>query len=336
VTQLLAAALFVWVLIAGSAPGAAPASESWKQLPVVPDMSGPVARTFKRDLERADQRSMRPRVFAKVGDSNTEMAPALYGLACRRPRLDGRPGLAAVIDRYNQVKLPNPNALPGCSPSTSFSRRSASVRSGTWSTWSLITDSDLPPDHPLWSPPTDCRMTESPLECEIRTIRPRYTIIMTGTNDLLLNEFLKADSEKQLEYNTGQLIEEVRRLGSVPVVSTLAPVLTGSLPPGDLEKANAGITTAALRHRVPIINLWRALTAKGMINSGMEPGGLHLRAMTGGAAVPPVPRPNTFVKSVDFRRAALRFGSNRRNLVWLQTLAALDRAAGSLPGDRSR
>lgn len=37
------------------------------------------------------------------------------------------------------------------------------------------------------------------------------------------------------------------------------------------------------------------------------------------------PGTSTFADSVDFTPAGLRYGANRRNLIWLKTLARLDR-----------
>lgn len=322
--------LVLGVVLAGlaiSAPALARPAD-WKALPVVPKIRGAVKASFLKDVARSDRRGMRAKVFAKLGDSNTEMVSALYGLACRRAKLGGRFRLRRVIHRYNRVRLENERAIPGCRPWTSFSRRSAAAKSSSFTTWSLIRNADLPAELPYWEPPSDCPLEETPLICEVRTIRPRYTLIMTGTNDLRSDIYYGVEPGSRTAGRMSKVIREVRRLGSVPVVSTLAPVLASAAPPGVIDPLNAGIYKAARRNRVPIINLWRALTAPGMIDSGMGDNGIHLRAQPGGVSLILEPGPTTFVDSVDFRPRALRFGANRRNLVWLQTLAALDRAAG--------
>ena len=325
---------FIFILSIAIIPGAvnsATASvprNAWMDLPVIPVIQGKVKTAFVRDLEKSRRHSMRPRVFAKVGDSNTEMASALYGLACRRAKLTGRFRLRSVIDRYNRVQLENERAMPGCRPSTSFSRRSASAKSGSYSTWSLTRNADLPPDFPYWQPPSDCPLKETPLICEVRTLQPRYTLIMTGTNDLGMDIRFGIGPGRRTASRMSALIREVRRLGSVPVISTLPPVVAAAAPPGVVNSSNAGIDKAARQNSVPIINLWRALAGPGMINSGMEDSGFHLRSQPGGDSRILEPGPTTFADSVDFRPEALRFGANRRNLIWLQTLAALDRAAG--------
>jgi hypothetical protein len=328
--KLLCTSVFLIGLL-GTAPLATAGPrdpEGWKNLPVIPRIAGGVKVQFKEDLLRAQRHSMRARVFAKVGDSNTEMAPALYGLACRSPRLAGRRQLQAVIDRYNQVTLPNERPMPGCSPSTSFSRRSAAVASGTFSSWSIEPLAELP-EEGINSRSPFCDRSEgaTSLSCEINAIHPRYSLIMTGTNDIFMDAYFKHPQGRLTVRRISSVINEVRRLGSVPVLSTLAPFKDEHAIPGALEKINSGIARAARKKRVPLINLWRALNMPGMINDGMDDLGRHLRAMPGGVSPVLEPAATTFADAVDFRPPALRFGSNRRNLIWVQTLKALDEAA---------
>ena len=318
----------VAILATVTCAGEAVAQPSWKRLPVVPDIRGSLKKSFKKDVSRSDRRDMNPKVFAKVGDSNTEMAPALYGLACRKPRLAGRFRLRATVKRYNRVKLPNERPIGDCSPSTSFSRRSAASRSGTFSSWPLLAPSDLPASGFL-SAPSDCRHDETPLICEIRTIKPRYTIIMTGTNDQLLDNYLGLAPGEQTTSRMNHLIDEVRRLGSVPVVSTIPPRSSVKFSSNAANPVNAGIVESARRKKVPVINLWRAMMARGMYHRGTDIGGTHLGTAPDVATSIFEVGPATFEDSVDFRPEALRYGSNRRNLTWLKTLKALDRATKS-------
>lgn len=63
-----------------------------------------------------------------------------------------------------------------------------------------------------------------------------------------------------------------------------------------------------------------------MIDLGLAGDGLHLSvAGAGGEMVGVQPGASTFADSVDFTPAGLRYGANRRNLIWLKTLARLDR-----------
>jgi len=323
---------------AGSSAGTSGVSATasgggWKALPVLPGLKGAVGTSFMKDLARSKRRGMRPRVFAKVGDSNTETVSVLYGLGCRKPRLDGRFRLKAVIARYNRVELPNARAMADCTPWTSFSRRSAAAQSGTFTTWSLTRDDTLP-DAGYWTAPSDCLPEQTPLSCELLTTRPRYAFIMTGTNDFGLDKGFDIPAASQTTDRMKQLIDAVRKLGSIPIVSTLPPLLTSNAGPGAIDPYNAAIVKAARITRTPVINLWRALEAPGMVNSGMEDGGLHLRTLAGGVTPILTPDPTTYQDSVNFTPQGLTAGSNRRNLIWLQTLAKLDRAAGVVDSGR--
>ena len=115
-----------------SVPAGPPA---WQSAPVVPQLKGRLLARLRYDAKRGKKLGMRSDVFAKVGDSNTEMAGAFYGLACAKPDPPLGPKLAAVVRRYNRVRLPNPDPLPGCGPSTSFSRHSVATRTGAPSFW---------------------------------------------------------------------------------------------------------------------------------------------------------------------------------------------------------
>ncbi len=320
------------VLMTGCASSAStnedePPSVDWRTLPVVPSIKGPLKERFLEDVARSRKFGMRPNVFAKVGDSNTEMSFAIYGLGCRSAKFGGRKGLQGVIDRFSSVRLANDRPLAGCEQGNSFSRHSSATLGGTPSTWSLLRVGDLPTG-PIFTAPSDCLPDETPMSCEIRFTRPRYVLIMTGTNDWGWDRYKKRKPGSRTEGYTDRLIRAVRRLGSVPVVSTLPPLITDNAGPKAILPLNREIVASARKNEVPVINLWRALNRPSMTNSGMDDSGLHLRTVRGGTSPGVNPGSTTFQDSVDFRTGALRAGGNMRNLIWLKTLAALDRAAG--------
>lgn len=260
-------------------------------------------------------------MFAKVGDSNTAFAGYAYGLGCRRAVLGRHPGLAATLKRHMSVRFRASWAIVGCSPSNSFSRESGAARSGSWSSWSLESVPDLVPGSMFGALPA-CKQTETPLTCEIRMLKPRYTLIMTGTNDLAWLLPLGAPARKRIN----QLVTLTRQQGSIPILSTIPP-----LPPRFIEqigydsakwvqKMNSEIIRVARERRVPLINLWRAMKAPEMINDGLQEDNLHLSVYPGGTG-------DEFARSVNFTRKALRYGFNRRNLLALQTLKRLDMQA---------
>lgn len=299
---------------------------AWLQAPVVPELKGKVAKRFRHDVKQSRARKMRARVFAKVGDSNTQLTGVLYGLGCKKARLAGRRSLAAVISRYRRVQLENENGIDGCEPGNSFSRRSAAVSSGTFSNWSTVEVSGLPASG-FGKAPSDCNPDETPLSCELRITRPRYVFVMTGSNDITLDLlFAGIPPGSQLSNRLTPVIRTIRRFGSVPVLSTIPPAPRGLLAWRFIGDTNREIWRLSKRLRVPMINLYGALMSPGMVNYGTGPDSAHL-GIFGETEFNRVetPGPTTLRDSVNFTRQALRYGSNRRNLIWLKTLRRLDR-----------
>ena len=145
---------------------------------------------------------------------------------------------------------------------------------------------------------------------------------MSGTNDALLGLPLGDTYREEL----GRMIDRVRELGPVPVLSTLPPMAvpahTGQPGEERVSEANRIIKGVADEKVVPLIDLHTALTAPGMVNDGLGPDGLHL-GVYGGENQPDVMRGSAMLTI-----PALHYGANRRNLIWLQVLDLLDRVAG--------
>ncbi|MDQ2700261.1 MAG: SGNH/GDSL hydrolase family protein [Actinomycetota bacterium] len=298
--------------------------DRWQDAPIVPELSGDAEQRFLEDVAVSDQHGYRPEVFAKVGDSNTELPGNLYGFACRPVEYGEHADLEPVVARYNQVRLPFDGA-PGCEPVTSFSRLSAAARSGTYSVFPVTPIGDSPP--PFGRPDAACSPEEIPVDCEIRLLKPRYTIIMTGTNDFNLDrDFTDLEPGAKAAERLALLVAKVRQAGSVPVLSNLPPM---SLAEPDTEAAdeaieltNERLAALAESEDVPLINLWRAMEEDQMIDRGISADGVHLSVYGGESS------PDVLANSVNLEEEALRYGANRRNLIWVQTLAALDRVAG--------
>ena len=298
-------------------------SGGWQDAPVVPELTGEVANQFRADVSAADARGFRADVFAKVGDSNTELADNLYGFACAPVNYADHADMEPVVQKYNAVTL-DVAGEPGCEPVTSFSRRSAAARSGTYSTFPITKIRDYVT--PFGRNDPACSTEETPLACEIRLLQPRYTIIMTGTNDLGYDLRVGGiEPGSKAAERMGLLIASIRLAGSVPVLSNLPPAWVPRTPDvdewGGIKRSNERIADIAEAAKVPLINLWGALTEDQMIDRGLGPDGIHLSVYGGTES------PDLFANSVDLSEEALRYGANRRNLIWLQTLTALDRAA---------
>lgn len=290
--------------------------------PVLPDLSGAAGQRLLREVARADREELSPNVFVKVGDSNTEWAQNLYGLGCREVGYGSNAHLREVVARYSEKKFPELEPMPECSPINSITRRSAAAVSGVWTEW-LMTPTEELPATGIAPPSEECEPRQTPLDCEIGLLEPRWVIIMSGTNDALLGMPLGETYRGLLE----KMVDRVRELGPVPVLSTLPPmaVAAHSGEPGDerVNEANRIIESVASARQVPLINLHAALTAEGMVNNGLATDGLHLGAY-GGDAQPDIMRGSAMLTI-----PALKHGANRRNLIWLQVLEKLDRAAAT-------
>lgn len=302
----------------GPPPLADPPAKS--AAPVLPELSGPVRERLLRDVARADAGDLNPDVFAKVGDSNTEWPQNLYGLGCRPVGFGSNGELKAVVNRYSKVRFPGMEPFEDCSPVNSLTRRSAAAVSGVWTEWLMTPTGDLPATG--IAPPTEeCALEQTPLDCEIALLEPRWVLIMSGSNDALLGRPLGGTYRGLLE----KMVDRVRELGPVPVLSTLPPmaVTAHNGVPGEqrVTEANRIIEAVAGDRQVPLINLHTALAGSGMVDRGLAPDGLHL-GVYGGEDQPDVMRGSAMLTI-----PALRYGANRRNLIWLQTLNRLDQAA---------
>ena len=289
--------------------------------PVLPDLSGEAGERLRREAARADEAGMNPAVFAKVGDSNTEYPQNLFGLGCREVGFGSNQELKGVVARYRKVRFPDLVPFPECEPVNSLSRRSTAAVSGVWTGWLMTPTAELPATG--IAPPTDeCEPEQSPLDCEIGLLKPRWVLIMVGTNDALLGLPLGAEYRGALE----RMVARVRQLGPVPVLSTLPPMAvpahTGEPGEERIAEANRIIRQVARSEEVPLIDLYRGLTAPGMLDDGLGPDGLHL-GVYGGEDQPDIMRGSAMLTL-----PALKYGANRRNLIWLQVLEKLDQTVG--------
>lgn len=305
-------------------PFGADDEQSWTEAPVVPELTGALRDQFLADVAVADSRGMRPYVFAKVGDSNTELRDNLYGFGCAAVDYGEQGEYASTVEKFKLTQFLPALALPGCPPANSFTRNSAAVRSGTFSGFGSTAVQNLPPIDRL---DPACVTNETPITCEIRQILPRYTIVMTGSNDFGIDREVGGEPGTFTAPRMGLIAAQIRKAGSVPVFSTLPPIFTTSTPEvdewGDVKKANEKIYEASQQLKVPLINLWSALTEEQMIDHGLLADGIHLSVLGG------FDSPDLIRNSVNLSDEGLRYGANRRNLIWIQTLAALDEAAES-------
>lgn len=149
----------------------------------------------------------------------------------------------------------------------------------------------------------------SPLREEIDAAKPRFALVMVGTNDVgwrTVDSFA-ADLER--------IIDELSEEGIVPLMSTIPPIADEEKE-ADVLRYNEAIVELAVSRSLPLVDLFAAL--QDLPEMGLRDDGVHL--------------------SVDWRRGGgmaachmdedgLAFGANVRNLV---TLQQLDRARRAL------
>lgn len=297
-------------------------SGDWTEAPVLPTFDRVARSGLRQEVAAADRAGLRPGVFAKVGDSNTEWAQNLYGLGCRPVEFGDRPGLAAVQRRYTAVPLNGLRTFPDCEPANSFSRLSAATVSGVWTEWLLTPVGELSRSGSIPAS-GECAPDQTPLSCELDLLRPRFATIMIGTNDALTGLPLGDEYKAHLE----NVVRGVRQEGSVPVLSTLPPMpiptANGEFGDDRIDEANGIIWQVSREMNVPLINLWRAMVDPAMENEGLAADDLHLSVFGGETS------PEILTNSAVLTPEALAYGANRRQLIWLQALARLDAVAGT-------
>ncbi|MBN1679302.1 MAG: SGNH/GDSL hydrolase family protein [Anaerolineae bacterium] len=157
----------------------------------------------------------------------------------------------------------------------------------------------------MWANPEFCEAGETPLTCEFRIMQPGIALIMFGTNDVYYLD------EAQYDFFLRSIVVETLRSGVLPVLSTF-PVR-----PEFPEKSalyNQIVVKVAVEYDVPLINLWEALDP--LPEHGVDPvDTTHMTAPENGQAG-------------HFSEDNLQTGFTVRNLVTLQTLDAILKAAG--------
>ncbi|MDH5678987.1 MAG: SGNH/GDSL hydrolase family protein, partial [Nitrospinota bacterium] len=253
-----------------------------KLAPVIPDLGPEVMRSVKEIYRRGAANGMRPDVFAKMGDSITAYPPFLFPIGDGRYEVGRHWRLLPVIDKFTLRKLEKGK--------NSFNRVSyAGVRA-----WGA--------EHALQVGLSPCPDI-TPVECEIKTIKPAFAIVMFGTNNVDRNyDQFVVDMEK--------IIQILIREGVVPIISTIPDAPWTKKAAEEAHMANRFILEMAQRYRVPALNYWRAL--QDLPDKGISHDGVHPSVAPEGSGV--------------FTPEALRYGHNVRSFTFLQTLGKLTAA----------
>jgi hypothetical protein len=205
--------------------------ESWREYPVIPDLSPRAVAILREGMARGHN----PRAFSKIGDCESRTTWFLdhYDLGEENYRLGPYEAeLSPVIEYYGG----------------SFSRLSQAAKPG-FTAASLLS--------PLWGDRQACEKNESPLACEYRQHRPLVAFIMIGTND--------AVNPKTFEGHMTKVIEATLERGILPILGTKADNIEKD------HSINQAIARLAYEYDLPLWNYWLAvqdLPGKGLQPDG--------------------------------------------------------------------
>ena len=219
-------------------------------------------------------------VFAKVGASSTVSTSFLYCFAGNGVDLDGRDELSETIAHFSA----------GDAAGTTPWRRESGAAVVGWSARNVLAGDP------------------SALDTELDRLRPRFAVVMYGTNDI---------QRRDPDGYYGDLMTLNRQLlgrGVLPVFSSIMPRDDDPSADALVPTYNAIVRGVAQHFQVPFVDLHQPLLS--LPDHGLGPDHLHCNAYAGGACV--------------FTDEGLLHGYNWRNLL---TIQALDRLVRSVLGD---
>lgn len=200
----------------------------WTSWPVIPSFNPYLIQVYQRGLEQGKQATR----FSVLGDCQS-LPNVFMGMFDTREVsfADAEAGLYETIDYYQG----------------SFSHQSLTVIDGLSPPTALSA---------MWSDPSVCRSTESPLDCELRVNQPSLLMVNLGSN------WKKDASLESYEKYMRQIIESTLAEGVIPVLSTKADNVEGG------HRINALTAQLASEYQLPLWNFWR--TADKLENHGLD------------------------------------------------------------------
>jgi hypothetical protein len=255
-------------------------------IPVVPVLSPATITNLRGVFENGvNNFGNTPYAFAQAGDENTAAAQFLNSFGTAAYNLDVYAGLQTAIDFFG-VEI-NGNGY------TSFTASSRAASPG-WSSIDLL--------EPGQADPTICVAGESPLQCEIRLLRPSMVLIMIGTYDTAIF----ANSPETFRANLQVIVNTAISNGVIPVLSTIPERLDDTVTAEQVARINTEIVNVATSADIPLWNFWAAV--RDLPNQGISGDGLTL-------SLPPAG-----VSPADLSPSGLTYGFNQRNLSALQVI----------------
>jgi hypothetical protein len=206
--------------VPASSPTATHSPDSWKDMPIVPDIPESMVEIFQRGLARGRD----PNRFSKIGDCQNIVTYFL-----------------AAFDNPNEYLLGSDYA---------YLQSTIDHFSGSWSRQSLAVKSGMnvaAVQNPFWTltpRPDECNKGETPLVCEIRVNNPSIVIIS-------MEESWSGDIGKYDSYMR-KIVEYVLSQDVVPILATRAE------EPDPKVTINNAVARIAYDYQVPLWNFWAA------------------------------------------------------------------------------
>ncbi|MDP3276074.1 MAG: GDSL-type esterase/lipase family protein [Deltaproteobacteria bacterium] len=217
-------------------------------------------------------------MFSKVGDSQTVYDSGyMVCFASGSVNLAGRDALRATIDHFRA------GSVGGSDP---YVRRSLAATVG-------------------WSASAPLQGSPSPIDRELDSARPRFTLIMFGSNDSQVRDLVRYGE------NLLDLADRAMARGAIPIFSSPPPRDDSAVADQWIPWYAHVARAVAQARQVPFVDVERALRA--VPGHGLGGDNLHVNRSPRGAC--------------QFAPADMTYGQNVRNLL---SLEALDRARMAL------
>ncbi|MBX7099311.1 MAG: SGNH/GDSL hydrolase family protein, partial [Myxococcaceae bacterium] len=205
-------------------------------------LTAEVAAHLRRIVARA---STQPKVFSKIGDSNTVNTNYLACFAGSAVTLDSHAALKPTLDFY---KAGNAGGT------TPYDRVTKAATVG-------------------WSASAAIAGNPSPMEQELAAVNPQLATVMFGTNDI---QSMNLDAYGR---NMAAIADGLLDAGVVPLFTAIPPRDDSTTADAVVPRYNAVARAIAQARGFPFIDLHRELLT--LPSHGIGPDGLHLNAAPG-------------------------------------------------------
>jgi len=234
--------------------------EDWQAWPIIPEVTNTTREIYRQGIEMGNN----PNTFSKVGDCQN-VKQSFLGFFDHPGKYEGLTGIEGLEDTIENFQ----GYFDRDGQSTQYGFNAAAVLS------------------PLWANPDICLPDETPLECEIRIIRPTFVLIS-------LEFWFEGRTSDIYERYMRQIIEYTISQGAVPILATKAD---------NIEKDHSlNLATAQLAYEydIPLWNWWAAAQPLGDHGIDKDRDGFHITVQAWNI------RSKTFLQTLDHLWKGLR------------------------------